>query len=114
MRLAGLARGVAWSFRAGRLVTKQLDETPLHAVAVLPAPPDAPLFAVRIGLRISGSRCLARAFVRQAWWAARGGSKEVRIGFWKPAPDRYEAHAWLEGDSEDEAGWEVLWRHRSV
>jgi hypothetical protein len=51
--------------------------------------------------RLRRLNCLESALVRQAWAAAQGEHRRLILGVTSPS-DGFEAHAWLEGDPEDQ------------
>lgn len=106
---AGRARAAAsaawWAWQAASATRAQLAaRTPLEDVAP-PPPPALPGWsgtrAVIAVLRARRDSCLVRALVRQRWYGAHGERRAVVLGI--DRRDRgVEAHAWLEGDAEDD------------
>jgi hypothetical protein len=102
--LDGLRAGW-WGLRAVRSARRSLERGGLDAVE-LPAPPaisDDRERWVRATLRLTGSRCLVRSIVLQAWRAARGRSCALVIGVTAPGSG-FRAHAWLDGDPHGDRG----------
>jgi hypothetical protein len=94
-------RAAWWTLRAARTARRQLDEGGLEALR-LPTPPKLPASAERGVTGVLVRRkdtCLVRTAVRQAWKAAQGDSRDLVIGVTTPS-DGFEAHAWLDGDSD--------------
>jgi hypothetical protein len=52
---------------------------------------------VRATLRRMRQTCLVNSIVLQAWQAAHGHRRDLVVGV--TGPDRFHAHAWLEGDA---------------
>jgi hypothetical protein len=48
-------------------------------------------------LRRTQETCLVNSIVLQAWEAAHGRRRDLVVGI--TGPDRFRAHAWLEGDT---------------
>jgi hypothetical protein len=72
----------------------------LDAVGKLSPPPPLPgqaVRGVRAALNRRGHRCVERALVLQAWYAAHGDPRDVVVGVTAPGAD-FSAHAWLDGD----------------
>ena len=102
-------RAAAWAFRTARRARLLLNKRGLDAaLAPLPPPPPLPPEAergVRAVLRRRQETCLVNSIVLQAWEAAHGRRRDLVVGV--TGPDRFRAHAWLEGDAvptvDDEA-----------
>lgn len=92
-------RAAVWTLRALRITRKELVAGRWESIELPPVPPlpDSAERAVEAVLRRSGATCLARAIVRQAWFAAHGAPRELVVGVTAPSSG-FEAHAWLEGD----------------
>jgi SAM-dependent methyltransferase len=101
-----------WALRAGRRVRRRLLTHGL-AVGSISRPPsvtDEAGRAVESVLGRFGHTCLERAFVLQAWHAARGIARDVVIGVNSPGGG-FRAHAWLEGESgAGDSEYQVLHR----
>ena len=98
-------RAAWWTLRAVRRASRQLGDGELDSVA-LPRPPLLPASAERGVngiLRRSRAKCLVRALVRQAWFAAQGMPRDLVVGVTSPGSG-FEAHAWLDGDPECHSG----------
>lgn len=54
--------------------------------------------AVMLAARLTRASCLERSLVRQAWLRGRGTTRDVVIGV--RSADKFEAHAWLDGDPD--------------
>ena len=92
-------RAAAWALRATRHTRRQLRT---HGLGFAPLPAAPPLpersrRAVTAVLRRSGSNCLERATVWQAWEVAHGRNRDVVVGVIPPRRG-FRAHAWLDGD----------------
>jgi hypothetical protein len=105
------ARAAWWTLRSARRVERSLarnglQEPRLPRVPHLPAKSDRGVAAV---LRRTDSTCLVSALVRQRWLAARGDCRDVIIGVTAPSTG-FQAHAWLEGEQEDDEVFAQLLR----
>jgi hypothetical protein len=65
---------------------------------------------VILAVRVTRASCLERSLLRQAWLRGRGTMRDVVIGV--RSEDKFEAHAWLEGDP-DSTGFVEIHRIRS-
>lgn len=65
---------------------------------------------VMLAVRVTRASCLERSLLRQAWLRGRGTMRDVVIGV--RSEDKFEAHAWLEGDP-DSMGYVEIHRIRS-
>jgi hypothetical protein len=104
-------RAAAWCVRALGSARRQLQRGALQDVR-LPGPPPVPDDAargVRAALRLTPSSCLERALVLQAWHAAHGRPQDVVIGVSGRTSD-FRAHAWLENEPQEGAGFRELAR----
>jgi hypothetical protein len=99
-----VARGAVWGERTRRRVVHALDAGRANATSVPRSGriDEAGLKGVRLVLRVSRSRCLVDALVRQHWHAGHGSVRDVMIGVRAPA-EGFAAHAWLEGDPPSSA-----------
>jgi hypothetical protein len=52
-------------------------------------------------LRRRGATCLERSLLLQSWYAAQGVERDVIIGVTARA-DGFQAHAWLDGEPDEE------------
>lgn len=92
--LAAAAWALVQVLRARRVLANGLPQP-----GVIGAPPRLagddrrPVLAV---LRRTGSTCLVRSLVLQAWDAAHGTDRDVIIGV--TGSTDFQAHAWLDGD----------------
>lgn len=95
-----------WARRAiARLGHDRAVPAPGVVVPTVAPPPRLPVGAVHgvsAALHHTGSTCLPRALLRQAWWHAHGDDRDLVIGV--TAPSDFRAHAWLAGDPEDHDG----------
>jgi hypothetical protein len=85
------------------VTTRQLRVGGIELIQV-PRPADVSADAesgVAAVLLRARASCLAQAFVRQAWFAARGSARAVVIGVSRV--DGFAAHAWLDGDPVGES-----------
>lgn len=80
-------------------------------------PPDLPnrtRRGVTAVLRRTGTSCLERSMVLQAWDAAHGRHRDLVVGVTAPGRStisNFRAHAWLEGDpASSSAGFRELFR----
>ena len=53
---------------------------------------------VMLAARVARASCLERSLLRQAWLRGRGTMRDVVIGV--RSEDKFEAHAWLDGDPD--------------
>ena len=53
---------------------------------------------VMLAARMAHASCLERSLIRQAWLRGRGTMRDVVIGV--RSEDKFEAHAWLDGDPD--------------
>jgi hypothetical protein len=101
-------RAAWWALRTARRTRRLLDRTGLDSALAPPPPPPLPAAAVRgvrATLRRVGETCLVNAIVLQTWEAAHGTRRDLVIG--TTGPQRFRAHAWLQGDplpAPDEPG----------
>ena len=92
-------RAAWWAVRSARRTRRLLATRGLDAALGPPPPPSLPTEAERAvlgALRRSHESCLVSAIVRQAWEAAHGQRRDLVVGI--TGPDRFSAHAWLQGD----------------
>jgi hypothetical protein len=92
-------RAAWWALRAIRAARRGISRRGVAPVS-LPAVPYLPGSAERgvtAALRRTHQRCLVRATVLQAWYAAHGQRRDLIIGVTAPGPD-FQAHAWLAGN----------------
>ena len=93
-------RAAWWALRVARRTRRLLAAGGLDAALAPPPPPPLPAGAeraVRGVLRRLGESCLVKAVVLQAWEAAHGRRRDIVVGV--TGPDRFRAHAWLDGDA---------------
>lgn len=98
---ADTVAAVWWALRAKRAAHRLIDARELRD-GVVPGPPRLPgetRWAVASVLSRTGSTCLIRALVLQAWDAAHGERRDVVIGV--RSDETFEAHAWLHGEPLD-------------
>lgn len=105
-RLPDLAtlRAAWWAARSLRQARRRLRRDPLAGVGI-EAPPALPKSALRgvdAVLRRRAPSCLERSLILQRWHAAHGVAQDIVIGV--TAPERFSAHAWLEGEPDAESG----------
>ena len=92
-------RAAWWAVRTARRTRRVLAARGLDAALGPPPPPPLPMEAeraVRGALRRWHESCLVNAIVLQAWEAAHGRRRDLVVGI--TGPDRFSAHAWLQGD----------------
>lgn len=104
-------RAALWAERALRQARRTLRHGGVEDVYLV-EPPRLPKSAYRGVLALLRRRehtCLERALVLQRWDASRGRKREVIIGVSGSTP-KFNAHAWLEGDpdNDDEAFHELI------
>jgi hypothetical protein len=93
-------RAAWWAQRALRRTRRELEGGGIERVPALSPPPSLPPAAIRGVLTVLHRRrasCLERSVVLQRWHAAHGQPLDLVIGV-SPGPDRFGAHAWLEGE----------------
>ncbi|MGI9557516.1 MAG: lasso peptide biosynthesis B2 protein [Solirubrobacterales bacterium] len=108
-------RAAWWALRSARRTRRLLGTEGLDAAIGPPAPPALPDEAAR-GARAMLSRrgdtCLVRSIVMQSWEAAHGRSPDLIIGV--TGTGDFEAHAWLEGEPNEEGEFAELLRRPAV
>ena len=92
-----------WAWRATGRARRQLRQRGLDGVRLPRAPRTdaATQRAVMAVLRRRGASCLEASLVRQKMFEAMGDRRELVIGVVPPGRG-FRAHAWLEGDEEDD------------
>jgi hypothetical protein len=105
----------AWTARSLIAARRQIrgprptEPLRLPSAAILPV---EDLAAVRAALRLTGTKCLTRALIEQAWRADHGDPRDVVIGVTSPR-EGMRAHAWLDGLEDGSAqGFSELARVR--
>jgi hypothetical protein len=96
-------RAALWALVQHHRLRRRLRRNGLKAAPVpapLSAAPEATRGVTGI-LRRRNATCLERALVLQRWYAAQGIERDVVIGVASP-DDEFAAHAWLDGDPEEE------------
>jgi hypothetical protein len=98
-------RAALWAQRALVQVRYGLRRKGVGKVRVAspPALPPSARRGVLSVLRRRSHTCLERALLLQRWEAAQGRSIEVIIGV-KGSSAEFNAHAWLEGDPDNDDG----------
>jgi Transglutaminase-like superfamily len=96
-----VVRPLLWGFRAALVIRPRLRRYG-------PELPRAPLVAgpraertIQLVCRVIRLNCLESALVRQAWAAGQGHERRLILGVTSPS-DGFKAHAWLEGDPQDQ------------
>jgi hypothetical protein len=104
-------KAAAWALRATRVAEREIAEKGLDPISLPPVPnvPEHAVRGVRSVLRRRGSKCLTRALVLQAWFAARGEKRDLIVSVTAPKKG-FQAHAWLEGDPPCHEGFVELTR----
>ena len=100
-RIPAFLAGGRWALGAWWRCRAQLRRGGLNSVEISMPPSEragARNGVERVLSRVHAS-CLERSLVRQCWHAAHGRPRDVVIGVRGTAPN-FEAHAWLDGDSE--------------
>ena len=96
-------RAAWWAWRSAGRVKRSLRLAGLNDIPTLSAPPSVAADArrgVTGALARRGSSCLVSSIVLQRWDAAQGWDREVVIGV--TGIDDFEAHAWLDGEPDDQ------------
>lgn len=106
-----LGQALWWAQVAARHVRKHLAEGTLDDLVVAPPPPlpAGHRLGVVAVLRARRDTCLVRSAVLQSWDLAQGLPRDIVIGVTSPRQG-FRAHAWLEGEHRQAAGFQELTR----
>ena len=96
-------RAAWWGVRACARVRRRVGGPDFGSGSLPPVPPvgrhaTPAVLAVLARMRAS---CLVRSVVLQRWFLAHGEARQLVIGVTAPG-DGFRAHAWLDGESEED------------
>jgi hypothetical protein len=97
------AHVAAWTWTQARRLPEALSRRGIDAIATIePSPPAAAVHRSTVSavLRLAGTTCLVRSAVLQRWDADHGRPRPLVVGVAREHEGGFEAHAWLEGESE--------------